>query len=65
MKPEFLRINDKAILMVKLENGNVDAIKYVLNEINRLENLVKNYETIIDQVNYISESKTFKIPENL
>jgi len=65
MKPEFLSIDDKAILMVKLEKGNIDAIKYLFNEINRLENLIKNYEIIIDQMNHFSESKLFKTPEKL
>jgi archaellum component FlaC len=64
METKFISITEKAALMVALQLGEKDAIQTVMDELNRLESVIKDYEIGIRQINDKFNSKTFKRPSN-
>jgi len=46
---QFFSISDKATLIQKLEKGDAVAIKTIINELDRLESIIKNYELAFEQ----------------
>jgi len=62
MEANFYSITDKMFLIKQLEQGEEDAIKHVINEIQRLESIIKDYEVAFKICSDKVESKTFKTP---
>lgn len=62
MKTEFISLMDKLLLKQKLQKGQDDAIDIVLNEFDRLEAIIKDYEMGMAQVTNVLNSTTFKKP---
>lgn len=56
---EFFSISDKATIISKLEKGCPIAIKTVIQEIDRLESIIKNHEVAFEQI-----SRTFEATKN-
>lgn len=50
--------------MVALQLGEKEAITTVMDELNRLESVIKDYEIGIKQINDKFNSKIFKRPKN-
>lgn len=63
METEFISIPDKANLQIKLEQGDKEAIKIVLVEIQRLEAIIRDYELGMEMLQNKFKSKTFKYPQ--
>lgn len=63
METIFLTIQRKGQLISKLENGEKEAVKIVIKEIDRLEAVIKDYESAIGLLNSKFNSETFKTPE--
>lgn len=59
---EFLPMDKKADLMKALESGDKNAIKNVINELDRLESIIKGYEVAMSQITKALDSTTFKKP---
>lgn len=64
METKFISITEKAALIVALQLGEKEAITTVMDELNRLESVIKDYEIGIKQINDKFNSKTFKRPKN-
>lgn len=62
METTFLTPQRKGRLALELENGDKEAIKTVIKEIDRLEAVIKDYELAIGVLNSKFDSKTFKTP---
>ncbi len=62
MKAQFLTLSKKQELYDKLKQGDKAAIKAVIDEIQRLESIILNYESAFDFVQNKLESTTFKTP---
>lgn len=62
METEFLSMTDKAVLLSKISIGGQDAAKTLINEIQRLESVIKDYELGVKLLNDKFNNKTFKKP---
>lgn len=62
METEFTDLVQKFHLAKKLEEGNKDAIDYVMNEMSRLESIIRDYEIGLKQAKEKLDSVTFKKP---
>ena len=49
--------------MVALQRGEKEAIQTIINELGRLESVIKDYEIGIKQINNKFNNKTFKLPK--
>ena len=63
MKAEFLTIDDKVSIKERIESGDKSVFKDVINEIERLESIIRDYEIAFDVVMGKVESKTNKSPK--
>ncbi len=63
MKTQFTSILDKAKIAKRLESGDKDAIDWALNEMQRLESLIRDFEVAFDAMDGKRNSKTFKTPQ--
>lgn len=59
MKTEFTSMKVKRGLWDKLDKGDPNAIKFVFEEFERLENLIRDYENAIEML-----SETYKKANN-
>lgn len=64
METEFLDLVVKYNLQKKLENGDRQAIEFVMNEFQRLEGIIRDYEIVMKQTVEKLNSKSFKKPRN-
>ena len=62
METKFTSIAKKIQLTAALERGEKESIRYVMDEINRLEAVIRGYETGIIHINDRFKSKNFKNP---
>ena len=60
METEFIVFTDKLKLTIALEKGNKDAIRICIDEIQRLESIIRDYEIVITQARYRYDSRSFK-----
>ena len=65
IETEFIPITQKAVLIKALQNGEKEAITTVMDELNRLENVIKDYEIGIKQLNNKFNGKIFKRPNKI
>jgi len=63
METKFISTNKKIALMVALQRGEKEAIQTIINELGRLESVIKDYEIGIKQINDKFNNKTFKLPK--
>lgn len=63
MKAEFLNIIDKTILFEALKKGDNEALNIIINEIDRLECIIKTYETAMFQISNAIEKPYVKSAE--
>lgn len=56
MKTEFLPPSAKGELIQKIASGDKKSINVLINELDRLENLVRTFESVV----YVCQSQTFK-----
>ncbi|MES2732233.1 MAG: hypothetical protein V4714_10805 [Bacteroidota bacterium] len=63
MKTEFLNLKQKAFLMDRMQEGDIEAIDRAIKEIDRLEQVIKNYELQIEQVVNAYQSNYCKKPD--
>lgn len=63
MKTQFLSIVEKAELARKIEAGDTTAMEYMLNEMDRLESIIRDYEIVIGMVAAKLEPSVFKTPK--
>lgn len=63
METKFISTNKKIALMVALQRGEKEAIQTIINELGRLESVIKDYEIGIKQINNKFNNKTFKLPK--
>lgn len=62
METKYLTISEKIRIMTALEKGDKSAIRAVMDEIQRLESIIKDYEVGIRVINEKFNSKIFKTP---
>lgn len=66
MECQFLDFKKKNEIYDKIVNSNIEEkeqlVELVLNEIQRLESVIKDYEVSMNQIAKTIESKTFKTP---
>jgi len=63
MKTEFIELSTKREIMNRLESGDTLMIPYVINEIERLENIVRDYELGMEMVaDRLNNTRTYKTP---
>lgn len=62
METEFIGLIEKMHLQKKLEQGDTKAIDLVMNEFQRLEGIIRDYEIVMKQTVEKLNSKTFKTP---
>lgn len=62
METEFMSITERVKLNMQLELGDKEAVRTVMDELIRLESVIKDYEIGINQINKRFNSKTFKRP---
>jgi len=60
METQFIPLTKKIKLQISLETGNKEAIMICIDEIQRLESIVRDYELIIQLAKSKSDSTTFK-----
>jgi len=59
MKTEFLSTRQKINLQ---DNPDREKVMYLMNELDRLEIIIRNYETGIEMLNEKASSESFKKP---
>ena len=59
----FLSIIDKSKLYSLAQNGNKEGIELLINEIDRLESIIKDYEIGINQLLHKYNDKIIKNPK--
>jgi len=64
METQFTSITQKGELIDRLRKGDDSAISYVINEIDRLESVIKNYELSFSQAAKVYYGNSFKQPKN-
>jgi len=62
METEFIGLIEKMHLQKKLEQGDAKAIDLVMNEFQRLEGIIRDYEIVMKQTVEKLNSRTFKTP---
>lgn len=62
MESEFIGLIEKMNLQKKLEQGDAKAIDLVMNEFQRLEGIIRDYEIVMKQTVEKLNSRTFKTP---
>jgi len=63
METEFIGLLAKRDLFIKLEQGDKKAIEFTLEEISRLESIIRDYEIVLKISREKLESSTFKKPD--
>jgi hypothetical protein len=60
---KFLSFTEKLRLANSIENGGKESLKFLINELDRLEQLLKGYEIIIRQAYDRAKSDYNKTPK--
>ena len=62
MKTEFLSTKQKIHLQ---SNPDIKSVLYLMNELDRLENIIRDYELGIDMLNVKVNTTQFKTPYDI
>lgn len=62
---KFLPFTDKLKLRIRAEKGDSDASLELINEIDRLERIIKNYEASFESILYQYKSQNLKSPKKV
>jgi len=65
MKTLFVDASDKGKLFDKLLKGDEASAKYVITEIDRLENIIRNYEIALEVSVSRLDNTLYKTPQKL